>query len=125
MRCHCFPTIIKTTASSHYTLQHRTRQESVIFYGLFALLSYLSVVFEGSLQNSQHTLFFYPTLCNGSDNRHFDYSIQFILEDAVQMLLIVTRTMASVGSTSVGFGFSTKADFPFYMYVYANIISNN
>ena len=40
-----------------------------------------------------------------------------------QMLLIVTRTMASVGSTNVGFGFSTKANFPFSMYVYANINS--
>ena len=38
------------------------------------------------------------------------------------MLLIVTRTMASVGSINVGFGFSTKANFPFSMYVYANII---
>ena len=37
------------------------------------------------------------------------------------MLLIVTRTMASVGSMSVGFGFSTKANFPFSIYVYANI----
>ena len=83
------------------------------------------MVFEGSLQNSQHTLFCYPTLCNGSDNRHFDYSIQLVLEDAVQMLLIVTRTMASVGSINVGFGFSTKANFPFSIYVYASIISNN
>jgi hypothetical protein len=29
--------------------------------------------------------------------------------------------MASVGSMSVGLGFSTKANFPFSMYVYANI----
>ena len=39
-----------------------------------------------------------------------------------QMLLIVTRTMASVVSMSVGFGFSTNANFPFSMYVYASII---
>ncbi len=38
------------------------------------------------------------------------------------MLLIVTRTMASVDSINVGFDFSTKANFPFSMYVYANII---
>ena len=42
-----------------------------------------------------------------------------------QMLPIVTRTMASVGSINVGFGFSTKANFPFSMYVYANININN
>ena len=80
-----------------------------------ALLPYLSVVFEGNLQNSQYTLFCYPTLCNGSDNRHFNYPIQLVLKDAVQMQLIVTRTMASVGSMSVGFGFSNKANFPFSM----------
>ena len=38
-----------------------------------------------------------------------------------QMLPIVTRTIASVGSNIVGFGFSTKANFPFSMYVYASI----
>ena len=37
-----------------------------------------------------------------------------------QMLLIVTRTMASVVSMSVGFGFSIKANFPFSMYVCLN-----
>ena len=35
---------------------------------------------------------------------------------------IVRVTMASVGSINVGFGFSTKANFPFSMYVYASII---
>jgi len=32
----------------------------------------------------------------------------------VQMLPNVTLTMASVGSMSVDFGFSTKANFPFF-----------
>jgi hypothetical protein len=40
------------------------------------------------------------------------------------MLLIVTRTMASVGSINIGFGFSTKANVPFSMYVYASISFN-
>jgi hypothetical protein len=33
------------------------------------------------------------------------------------MLLIVTRTMASAGAINTGFGFSTKTNFPFSMYV--------
>ena len=48
---------------------------------------------------------------------------RLICRSLEQMLLIVTRTMASVGSINVGFGFSTKANFPFSMYVYANINS--
>ena len=40
----------------------------------------------------------------------------------VQILPSVMRTMASRGLCNLGFGFSTKANFPFSMYVYANII---
>ena len=45
----------------------------------------------------------YGQLINSND-RHLNHPIQFILKGAV------------------GFGFSTKANFPFSMYVYANII---
>lgn len=45
----------------------------------------------------------------------------FICRSLEQMLPIVTRTIASVGSTNSGLGFSTKANFPFPMYVYAFI----
>ena len=45
-----------------------------------------------------------------------------ICKSLVQILLIVTRTIASVDSINLGLGFSTKANFPFSMYVYDNII---